>query len=72
MAFRLHFYEEEGYILKPMQTGNEDHDLLKTRLTLEEIIKIEGFENISDDEAQNIADTVFALASIIFEYYGEE
>jgi hypothetical protein len=72
LALRPRYHEEECCIFNPMQTINDENDLLKTRLTQEEIRNIKGFENISDDEAENIADTVFTLASIIFDYYGKE
>ena len=37
------------------------------RMTVEELRKFEGFENISEEEAENIIDSLVQLAKVAYE-----
>ncbi|GAB6121184.1 hypothetical protein [Dysgonomonas termitidis] len=41
----------------------------ETKLTYQELQKIEGYENITEEEATEIIDTVFMLSSMAYNAY---
>jgi hypothetical protein len=54
-----------------MQTHNDENYLKNARLTKEDLMKIGGFEDLSDEEIENFLETNFIYANIILQLYEE-
>jgi hypothetical protein len=55
-----------------MQKHNDANNLKNARLTKEDLLKIGGFDHLSDEEIENYLETNFILANIIIDLYEKE